>query len=237
MSLDSSSHPAGPPCSFDPPIPSCAHTVLLFGGAFDPPHCGHIELPQRALVATNADWLLYLPAARTPLKDDVPSAPADDRVAMLRQALAGQPRTSVCDLEIRRGGACYTLDTLLELRKIVPQTITFRLLIGADQAANFHQWREPRDVIALAEPVVMLRTPDESSADLLEKMRPHWSAPELTQWEHRIAPTPLRKISSSRVRSIIKADGPSAPELESILPPVVRIYITAHGLYTDRPAP
>lgn len=233
MSLPPRSPHAASPWLIEPAIPPEARTILLFGGAFDPPHRGHLELSASALTAIAGDWLLYIPAAKTPLKDVGPSASADDRLAMLRLMIHNQPRTSVCDVELRRGGASYTLDTLRELRRFFPKHITLRLLIGADQAVAFHRWRQPEQVISLAEPLVLLRSPEESCEDVLEKIQAHWTAPQLAQWARRIAPTPLRQVSSSLVRKIIQTDNLSAPQLESALTPEVRNYIAQYRLYTS----
>lgn len=221
----------------EPAIPEDATTVVIFGGSFDPPHTGHIELPERALPVINGDWLLYVPASRAPLKHSAPEACAADRLSMLRAALDGKPRTSVTDVEIRRGGTSYTLDTLRQLRERLRTTLTFRLLIGADQATTFHRWREPEEIIRLAAPVVLLRTPDQSGAELLERMRRHWPEDELARWQARIIELPLRTISSTQVREFLRRDGPLTAELAGMVPQPILEYIETHGLYQSAGAP
>lgn len=215
--------------SVEPAVPGDARVVLVFGGAFDPPHYGHIEPALAARDAVGAGWILYVPAARSPLKNTGPTASGEDRVEMLRLALAGRDRWSVTDVELARGGVSYTLDTLRALRDALPGDVRLRLLIGADQAASFHAWREPGAVMEIAEPVVMLREPDETAEGLLERIEPYWSAAELERWRARIAPTPMRRISSTAVRQALAAGDDAAAAL--LIPGDVLSYIRARGLY------
>lgn len=214
------------------PVPAHVRTLLVFGGAFDPPHYAHVDLPARVLAATGADWLLYVPSARTPLKNAAPGAPDADRLAMLALALEGRERTSTTDIELLRGGASYTIDTLRELRSRLPDVRAMRLLIGADQAVQFHRWRDPRAVIALAEPLVMLRSPAESAEALLAAMSAHWPVPELEQWRRRIVELPVEGAASTDARRLLAESGPDAPTLACLLPPGVLQHIRKRGLYT-----
>lgn len=216
--------------------PADARRVLLFGGAFDPPHRGHIDLPLLARERVGADFLLYIPAAAPPLKDG-PEASGEDRVAMLDAALAGDDRAGVTDLELVRGGDSYTLQTLEELRGLLPGA-ELRLLIGADQARQFHRWREARRVIDLAEPVVMLRPPHDDRAALLEAMAPHWTDEELRAWDRRFLDLPTRDIASTDLRRLLRErdESPSPKDhaaLEALLPAPVLEIVRERGLYLD----
>ena len=222
--------------SIEPPIPADVPSVMVFGGAFDPPHIGHVAPPIAARDAMGVGWLLYVPAARPPLKGADPAASADDRIEMLRRALHGHDSVSVTDVELARGGVSYMLDTLHALRDRLPAQISLRLLIGADQAASLHRWREPRRIIALAEPVVMLREDGDSADRLIARMAPHWSEAELARWQQWIAPVPPRPACSTWVREMLGAAGPDAPALAHIVPPRVLEYIRARGLYGRRAA-
>lgn len=212
-----------------------AHTprlTLLYGGAFDPPHRAHIELPARVRDALGADRILYMPAASPPLKAG-PVASAADRIDMLRAALAGDPRAEVSDLEIQRGGASYTIDTLRALNAGASPGETFRLLIGADQALQFHHWKDAREIIELAEPVVMIRPPAETAAHVLEDIAPHWTAAELDAWRSRFIPVPPMDIASTRLRGEIREKGFEAPLACQWLPGAVLEIIRLRGLYAE----
>ena len=226
-----------------PPDPwaSEPRTVVLFGGSFDPPHMAHIELPMRAAKAIDADWLIFIPAAQSPHKDHSPGAGPRDRLAMLEAALRGEPRTSVSDIELRRGeaGPSYTVDTLRELRSRVPGSVTFRLLIGADQALALDRWREAAQIVALAEPLVMQRDGAGSASDLAAALShlpdPLGGSPG--RWRARIVEVPRIDVSSTRVRALLKhgSDQRTRAALRMLVPPRVLECIEARGLYRDVP--
>lgn len=211
-------------------VPSDARRLLVFGGAFDPPHRAHIAQPPMAAAAIGADWVLYIPAAAPPLKDG-PEASGEDRTAMLHAALEPGARASVTDLELARGGRSYTVDTLDELRRLLPG-VELRLLIGADQARQFHKWREAKRVIELAEPVVMLRPPREDRAALLAEMAPHWTGDELGAWESRFIDVPRVEGSSTEARRLLREEGVDAEGLGRLLPEGVLGVIRERGLYS-----
>lgn len=213
------------------PVPPGVRSVLVFGGTFDPPHNAHIELPRAARDRLGLEWLLYLPAGRNPMKSDGPTASDRDRIDMLRAALRGVERVSICTIELERSGPSYTVDTLRVLFTLLPET-RLRLLIGADQAAQFHRWREPREIITLAEPAVMLRAPLESTDALIGSMRPHWTALELAEWRRRVVDVPRIDASATALRELLR-DGPDQPRLNTLLPLGVGEFIRVHRPYGD----
>ncbi len=257
---DRAASPADPGAPVTPlDVPTGTPLLILFGGTFDPPHRGHIELPvriraelERRLGLPRAAWLVYVPAARSPLKGRAPIAPDADRVAMLRLALEGVERASLWTDEIGRAGPeSYTIDTLRRARAWLDghgrAATRLRLLIGADQAAQFYRWREARAIIALAEPVIMLRPasgsePADVPADPGEVMTPlrqcaYWSADELDQWRSRLVEHPPLRMSSTDLRARLGDPGLRLDPLERFVDPRVLAYIRAHRLYqTGRPA-
>jgi nicotinate-nucleotide adenylyltransferase len=208
--------------------------VIVFGGTFDPPHRAHIELPRAVRNVAGADALLYIPAAQSPLKRAAPGASADERLEMLRLALADDPRSLVTTIELDRGGAAsFTIDTLRSLAAQFGPHVTMRLLIGADQAAEFHRWREPREIINLAEPLVMLRVPAESWDALRGRMAVHWTDAETGQWGRRVVSVPTLDVSATRIREMLSMGAPDA-DFEGLLPRPVLAYIRHRGLYGAR---
>ena len=105
------------------------------------------------------------------------------------------------------------------------------MTIGADQAAQFHQWRDARAILKLAPPVVMLRAPDESEASVVDSLRPHWSEAEIDQWRQSIIEMPTIKVSSTEVRTLLASDPPDTKALSALLAPQTLGYITQHALY------
>lgn len=212
-------------------VPDFVRTLLLYGGGFDPPHIGHIELPRKVRGALGADWLLYIPAASPPLRDSGPIASAEDRLAMVRAAIMGDQRASATDLEIRRGGTSYTIDTVRTLREALPFVKKMRLLIGADQAAQFHKWKSADELIELAEPVVVLRAPMESRSALRQAMADHCGETEWERWRGRIVRLPTIEASSTQIRQILRERGPDDAALRELLPAPVLELIRERGLY------
>ncbi|MFO0834021.1 MAG: nicotinate (nicotinamide) nucleotide adenylyltransferase [Phycisphaerales bacterium] len=215
------------------PIPEGCERALFFGGTFDPPHAAHLDLA----CAVRDDWmgddaaLVVIPAARSPHKQSNPIASDADRVAMLRLAAKRRVNVFVWTDEIDRGGPSYTIDTLQRAREQRPDT-TMRLLIGSDQAREFHRWKQPREIIELADPIVMLRPPDTHGRHLLAAMRKadFWSDEELAKWSTRLETRTSNETSSTHVREIL-ARNPDSPELDELIDPEVRVYITAANLY------
>lgn len=209
------------------PAPDSAKVVALMGGTFDPVHCGHIELGLKARDAVGAQWLVFMPAARNPLKQSGPMLSDRDRVELLALACEGLERVGISTLELEEAGdtgnpaaPSYTVDTLRALSVMVPST-KLRLVIGADSARSFHLWRSPREIIALAEPAVLLRPPDETPEALLAAISTHWSAPELEAWRGRVVTTHLLDVSASRVRELMGLKAWESPQLRSALHPRV----------------
>jgi nicotinate-nucleotide adenylyltransferase len=140
---------------------------IVFGGSFDPPHRAHVEWPRRAAKAIGAERVLYVPARINPLKQQTPPASPEDRLAMLRLALADDPRSEIRTLELDRDGPSFTIDTLRSLAeeaRAAEPPAELVLLVGADAALGFPKWRDPSAIASLAEVAVMLRPPfDEGS--------------------------------------------------------------------------
>ena len=90
--------------------------TAVFGGSFNPIHYGHLLLADEVVEALDLDRILFVPAAVPPHKSPAYLAPAADRYAMIELAVAGHPKFAVSDLELRRAGPSYTVDTLEALR-------------------------------------------------------------------------------------------------------------------------
>ncbi len=215
--------------------------VLLFGGTFDPPHSAHVGLSQLARDAAMpaGSWLVFVPAARSPHKVAGPAASDEHRVRMLQLALAGVANAAVWTEEIERahaGGASYWVDTLRVARDRLGSKATLRFLIGADQAASFHKWKDCREILRLAEPVVMLRPPVSDAHTLDEALRQagEWSPAERAWWIERIVELPVVETNATALREQL-ASG-EAVGAEQLHPEVER-FIREHGLYgtSDQP--
>lgn len=226
------------------PVTGTPGFVMLFGGTFDPPHKGHVELPvkvrdevERREECPGRGWLVYVPAARSPHKPGGPMAGNEDRAEMLRRCAAAIPRAGVWTDEIDRADAepSYTVETLGRAREWMDEHgmsgSPLRLLIGADQAMAFHKWRQPRDILRIARPVVMIRGDARSARSLAEKMSRlrYWSRDEIGEWLAAVAPVGAIDVSATRVREALR--GGDAGAAAGLIPEPVRRYIVEHQLY------
>jgi nicotinate-nucleotide adenylyltransferase len=163
----------------------------LYGGSFDPVHCGHLLVAQAACEEILLDRLFFIPAARSPFKPDAAPAPALDRLRLLRLALAGRANCEIDEQEIRRGGTSFTVDTVRDYIRRFPAA-TFFYLIGADHVPTLPAWRESAELARLVEFVIIPR-PGQKPAAL---PRPFVG--------RELAGFPLG-VSSSQVRRRVKA--------------------------------
>jgi nicotinate-nucleotide adenylyltransferase len=131
--------------------------IGVFGGTFDPPHVGHLLAAVDAFEALSLDKLLFVPAALQPLKSSAPaSAPAEDRLEMVRCTVGDDPRFEVSAVEIQRGGLSYTVDTLEALAVQHPGAALF-LILGMDAFSALDRWKSPERIRELATIAVLSR--------------------------------------------------------------------------------
>ena len=128
----------------------------LFGGTFDPPHLGHLVVAQDAVERLGLNRLLFVVAGLPPHKLQNRLSPARVRLEMVRAAVRGNPAFEASGVEVDQAGPTYTVDTLRRFRVEHPDATMF-FLMGADQLAEFHEWKEPEEIGALATVVVMGR--------------------------------------------------------------------------------
>ena len=187
--------------------------IGIFGGTFDPPHIGHLVAATDAREALDLDVVLLVVAHRPWQKQgtrDITSS--DDRLAMVEAAVADTPGLEASDLEIRRGGTTYSVDTLEELRRGEPDAELF-LLVGADAAAGFGTWERPDDVARLARLVVVDRPGAHGEPD--------------PRWPWMRVDVPDLEISSTDLRRRF-AEGRS---VQHLVPAPVAAYAEGRGLY------
>ncbi len=130
--------------------------IGLYGGSFDPIHTGHVLVSQAAIEELQLNRLFFIPAARSPFKPDQQPAPSEQRLALIRLALAGRPDCEVDDFEIQRGGTSFTVDTVRYFTQRFPGAKLF-YLIGADNVPGLAKWREAGALAELVEFVVIPR--------------------------------------------------------------------------------
>ena len=193
--------------------PIRARRLGLYGGTFDPIHLGHLLVAQAALEELALDRLVFIPAAQSPFKPGTVPAASTARLRWLRLALAGHPEFGVDDLELRRGGVSYTIDTIRTFSTRVPGASLF-WLIGADHVSTLPQWREAEALAALVTFVVI---PRPGCAETL--LPPVYRLRTLRGW-------PL-SVSSSELRSRLRG----GETVAHLVPPVVAEALAAENAY------
>lgn len=120
----------------------------MLGGAFNPPHIGHLVLAQEALVREGLDGMLLMPMGQAPHRHIADDPGADVRLELCEAAVAGDERIEVSRMEVERDGPSYTVETLRALRDQRPDDELFWVL-GGDQVAALSDWHEPEQVLEL----------------------------------------------------------------------------------------
>jgi nicotinate-nucleotide adenylyltransferase len=181
--------------------------IGIYGGTFNPVHHGHLILARQALEEFKLDRLVFVPAAESPFKIQNHSAPAGDRLAMLRLAIAGEDRFSVDPLEIERGGISYSIDTVKMFRNRDPGAELF-FLVGEDNADRLTEWHRFEELKKLVYFVVLSRSEE-------------FQSPEYPVVQRRI------EISSTEIRNRVA----NQESITYLVPESVKHYIEQHQLY------
>lgn len=193
----------------------------ILGGTFNPPHLAHLLCAQEAHAQLGLDRVVLMPVAAPPHKEADGDPGAAVRLAMCQAAVAGDPRFAVSDLEIRRGGASYTVDTLRALHDSFPEDdLTF--IVGGDMASSLPAWREPAEVLRLARLAVAERE-ELRRADILDELAVLPGAADRVDFFD----LPRMDISSSLVRRRVAAGRP----IRYLVADPVAEYVAEHGLY------
>lgn len=130
----------------------------LLGGTFNPVHRGHIELGLKIKAAFGLDSVLYILSARPPHKKRQELPPAELRLAMLEAALQPHPGLQPCDLELRRQGYSWTIDTINELKAAAPRA-SFYFITGSEGFLKIRTWKEYRRILGAVFFIIVLRRP------------------------------------------------------------------------------
>jgi len=199
--------------------------IGLYGGSFDPVHFGHLIAAQEVYERFALDRVIFIPAAQSPLKPDAVNASAADRLAMVQAATADDPRFAVSDIELRRGGLSYTLDTVRELQAQQPHD-TFYWIIGADQAVRLPEWHAIEQLAKAVEFIAVDRPGSDSAATLTP-------FPPIRALRLHRCPGRLIDISSTELRDRARCGLP----LEYFIPHKALVYLKAHCLYRENQAP
>ena len=186
--------------------------IALFGGTFDPVHMGHLIIAEWVMEELALDRIFFVPNLIHPFNKRKYITPAHQRLRMLELALRGYKRFAIEDVELKRQGTSYAIDTIKYFIDKAPSAQLF-YLIGADNLPDFEKWKDPQKIKELTNLVVYKRNLNQPVPD--------------SQKNVLFMDSPIIDISSSKIRARI-AEGKSC---RSMLPAGVYDYIREHRLY------
>jgi nicotinate-nucleotide adenylyltransferase len=218
--------------------------IAFFGGTFDPPHRGHIAIARAAITRVGLDQVLVAPVATQPLKGGSGHSSFEDRLAMVRLAVAGEPGLTASDIDapVPGGRPNYTFETLQRLRKQLQPTDELFFLLGADSFLTLKSWHRCAELLLSCDFIVagrpgfsleqinaVLPKGVENRGEVREAgfTRFTLTGPSGQSAEMFLLPDLHQNISATEIRAAL-AEG---SELQTVLAPTVAEYIRSHALY------
>lgn len=196
--------------------------VGIYGGAFAPIHVGHVAAAKAFMEQMWLDVLFVIPTGKSPHKEISTGASDSDRLEMCRRAFEGVEGVIVSDIEIRREGVSYTVDTL---RSLEDDDRRLFMLCGTDMILTLDTWHEPDEIFRLSYPVYIRRESDESLDERL--------IAKVTEYRNKYGKNvvkikaPAISVSSSEIRHKIS----NGEDISGLVPESVAEYIKEKGLY------
>jgi len=196
--------------------------VGIMGGTFDPIHSGHLIIAEEVREALELDEVLFMPCGQPWLKLERPITPAVHRVEMVRLAIGTAPQFKLSEVEVKRSGPSYSVDTMMEFQEQFGSGAELFFIVGCDALAHLAKWKEPQRLIQLCKLVAVPRV-NFNSPDLKALER---SVPGVSQRLIYVA-TPIIDISSSRIRERVR----KGLSIRYLVPEKVEEYIRRQKLY------
>jgi nicotinate-nucleotide adenylyltransferase len=194
--------------------------VGIFGGAFNPPHIGHLACAQEAHAQLGLDTVVWVPMGQPPHREIEDDPGREARYTMCEYATAADERFSVSRFEVDREGPSYTVDTLVAAKERMPDAELF-LILGADQAAALPTWHEPEEVLSLATVAAVTRG-ERTREMVIDAVAPLAGGDRLVFFD-----MPRLDVSSTLVRERARTGQP----IRYLVPDKVANYIGAQSLY------
>lgn len=198
--------------------------IGIFGGTYNPPHVGHVNIVREFIRKYDLSKVLIIPTYTPPHKISPNLASAEDRLEMCRRTFVDEI-FEISDIEIERKGKSYTYDTLCELCSHY-EDADFYFLVGDDMLTTFHEWKNPKGILELCTVVASIRSNDLTNKALLDYvMQTYPEEYEAGHFEF-LCMEPL-DLSSTEVRETVEAGNP----IGDLVTPATREYIENRGLY------
>jgi len=191
--------------------------TCLFGGTFDPPHFGHLIVAQTIFEAEHFDKIVFVPAHIPPHKKERKISSVALRLEMLKIATMDNPNFEISDIEIKRGGISYSLETINTYKqKTGLDRKDLYYLIGSDSLKQFQTWQNPKAILKECQIIVAIR-PGFRPSDI-----PNWILAKV-----QFANIPRIEISSTQIRARWVQD----KTIRYMVTQPVWTYINKHNLY------
>ena len=203
--------------------------IGVMGGTFDPIHIGHLVIAEEGRARFGLEKVVFVPSARPPHKTNTPHAQARDRMRMVELAIQANPALDVSDIEVRREGLSYTIDTLRSMRSLYGVETELFFIAGADAILEILTWKDPEALFAESRFLVANR-PGYTLEKLVDAL------PELNSNGQRaienvlLMDIPALAISSTDIRERVNEGRP----FRYMVPEQVWAYIQEKGLYGQR---
>jgi nicotinate-nucleotide adenylyltransferase len=205
----------------------CPKRIFIIGGTFNPPHLGHVKVVSEIDRRYRPDLILLIPTGLPPHKRlPADAAKAEDRFAMLSLCMPRQKNIQISDLEIKRQGKSYTLDTINELKEQYPDS-RFFLVIGSDMLLSLETWHEFEKILKSCTIIAVSRKSgmEHKMEDYAQKLKDSYGAVI-----ERMDMEPF-EVSSSHIRDMVK----EGMDTSSFIDQNVKEYIDKNGLYSGEP--
>jgi nicotinate-nucleotide adenylyltransferase len=208
--------------------------VALFGGSFNPIHLGHLRAAEEDREAMQLDLIYFVPAASPPHKALTGLATAEHRLQMVRLATKGNRYFMVSDVEVKRGGSSFTVDTVRYFRATMRAQPELFLIIGGDQFAELDTWKEADELTQLCNIMVHSRPADEAEIGVPVAILNRFGYVESNKsYVHpsghtlNFVATTFYPISASLIRRKLAA----GESIRYLVPNDVADYIERHAIY------
>lgn len=217
----------------------------LLGGSFNPIHNGHLTIAAQTRDALELDRILFIPTGDPPHKASGSLAPAPHRKAMVQLAIEGEPTFGLSDIELRRAGRSYSIDTICALKNQIGPTAELFFVIGLDAFVDLPSWKEAEKLLRACHFVVVSRPHSTFERLVTMPLFPPVDPDKLGALDRGLAhrlPVPVPggedltllrlppcHISASEIRQRIR----QGHSVANVLPPSVESYIIQHGLYSE----
>jgi nicotinate-nucleotide adenylyltransferase len=218
--------------------------IGLFGGTFNPIHLGHLSVAREVREGFELDKIWFIPAATPPHKKMKQVAGTLDRLEMIRLAIAENPNFSVSDVELKRSGPSYTIDTVDYFKEILPKETRLYLIVGLDAFMDIELWKSYKKLFRVI-PFIVMSRPGAMNVDpekkrktindlLVTKVSPeYYFNPDHNAYFHPDKqPVFLFEVTPVDISAtMVRQKRSQHRSVSSLVPEKVKEYIESRGLY------